>query len=181
MNQAEAIKERIAKIVAKHNVGAPNSVARYLSEHTFGKNKWIVLERVNGELVLRAAQTTYDKAYEHWMKDPKALILVDVEQCWIVQDERNADAAIAWANKAADAETALIQAAFPKTKVDALEEIQRIAGNCLAGQTPLIARQTFGAALRNIQRLASEALQAEIETPSNPPRFDSRPRKVTTR
>jgi hypothetical protein len=38
-----------------HNIGAPNSVARYLANNTFGANKYLVLERVKGELALRAA------------------------------------------------------------------------------------------------------------------------------
>lgn len=96
MNQKESILLDLAKIVTKTRIGAPNSVARYLSEHSFGNNKWIVLERTNGELVLRAAQSSFNGAYRYWMENPHKRILVDVRNGWIVYDERNADAAIEW-------------------------------------------------------------------------------------
>lgn len=103
MNQAQEIKDGIATIVERHarqqrrSIGAPNSVARYLSERNFGENKWIVLERVNGDLELRAAQKTHGGAYREWMKNPQSLLMVDVVNCWIVYDERNAAGAIAYA------------------------------------------------------------------------------------
>lgn len=94
MNQKESILQDLAKIVTKTRIGAPNSVARYLSEHSFGNNKWIVLEYECGELVLLAAQSSFNGAYRYWLQDPHSRILIDVRQGWIVYDHRNADAAI---------------------------------------------------------------------------------------
>src|SRR3954464_13261112 len=67
-------------------IGAPNSVARYLQDNTFGDNKWLVLERVNGALVMKAGQTSYLGAYRYWSPEK---LLVDVENCWIVLGRDN--------------------------------------------------------------------------------------------
>lgn len=65
------------------NIGAPNSVARYLSENTFGKNKFIVLERLNGELVMVAGQSTLEGAQRYMLPGRE---LVDVENCHIIHE-----------------------------------------------------------------------------------------------
>ena len=63
------------------NIGAPNSIARYLSENDFGKNKFVVIEYVRGEIVMRAGQSTLAGAAE--FAHPECSI-VDVELCRIV-------------------------------------------------------------------------------------------------
>lgn len=73
-----------------HNIGAPNSVARYLSNNSFGENKWLVLEYVKGEYVLHAAQTTYNGAMRYMQTNR---ILVDIANCLIVQPPKATDVA----------------------------------------------------------------------------------------
>lgn len=47
--------------------------------------------------------------------------------------------------------------------LNTLQEIGEIAENCLHGTTPLIAEQVFGSPLRNIRRLAFEAVESQTE------------------
>lgn len=68
-----------------NHIGAPNSVARYLSENTFGDNKFIVLERINGEFVLVAAQTTFEGARRYMLPGRE---LVDVVNCRIIHESQ---------------------------------------------------------------------------------------------
>lgn len=46
-------------------IGSPNSIARFITSRSWGTNKFATLERVNGEWVVRAAQTTFRGAYEY--------------------------------------------------------------------------------------------------------------------
>ena len=64
-------------------IGAPNSVARYLSEGSFGDNKFIVLERINGELRMIAGQTTIEGARRYMLPGRE---LVDVDNCHILHE-----------------------------------------------------------------------------------------------
>lgn len=67
------------------NIGAPNSVARYLSDNEgkFGQNKFLVLQRIHGELIMIAGQTTIEGARRYMLPGRQ---LVDVENCHIIEE-----------------------------------------------------------------------------------------------
>ncbi len=63
-------------------VGAYNSIARYLANGSFGSNKFLVLEEhVSGELLLVAAQRTLDGAKRYMLPGRK---LIDIDNCRII-------------------------------------------------------------------------------------------------
>lgn len=62
-------------------IGAPNSVARFISNGSWGENKFAVVERVKGELVLRAAQTTMEGAARYCTEGRE---LIDIADCHIL-------------------------------------------------------------------------------------------------
>ena len=121
-------------------IGAPGSIARYISDNSWGNNKFAVVERVNGEFVLRAAQTTKHGAMRHYRDK---LLLVDIENVRI----------LSWPGIISIDCSALAQIEL------ALETIKSAATGCLEGDIPLIARQTFACPLRNIAGLAARALK----------------------
>jgi len=75
----------------RRSTRAPNSVARYLQDHTFGQNKFIVLERIQGELTLVAAQSTIVGARRYMLPGRE---LVDVENCHIIEEAQQSERVI---------------------------------------------------------------------------------------
>lgn len=63
------------------NIGAPNSIARYVANSDWGNNKFAVFARSYGELVLVAAQSTLAGALRYCTGERQ---LVDIENVRIL-------------------------------------------------------------------------------------------------